>query len=82
MYIHIQETDYAVRIVPHVYDGITLSGSTVYTLQYIVTAQLNRLYSFTVTKEVQEELRLVVNRLESIVFDKEFKSKEMLNLTI
>ncbi|HBA10658.1 MAG TPA: DNA repair protein RecO, partial [Eubacterium sp.] len=44
--------------------------------------QLNRLYSFTVTKEVQEELRLVVNRLESIVFDKEFKSKEMLNLTI
>ena len=66
----------------NVYDGITLSGSTVYTLQYIVTAQLNRLYSFTVTKEVQEELRLVVNRLESIVFDKEFKSKEMLNLTI
>ena len=66
----------------NVYDGITLSGSTVYTLQYIVTTQLNRLYSFTVTKEVQEELRLVVNRLESIVFDKEFKSKEMLNLTI
>lgn len=53
-----------------------------YILKYIVTAQLNRLYSFTVTKEVQEELRLVVNRLESIVFDKEFKSKEMLNLTI
>ena len=60
---------------------MSLSGSTIYTLQFVVTAPIGKLYTFTVTKEVEEELRLVVNRLESIVFDKEFKSKEMLMLS-
>ncbi len=64
-----------------IYDGVSLSGSTIYTLQFVVTAPIGKLYTFTVTKEVEEELRLVVNRLESTVFDKEFKSKEMLMLS-
>lgn len=65
-----------------VHDGVRLSGSAVYTLQYIVTSQLTKLYSFTVTVEVERELGMIVNRLEKHVFDKEFKSREMLNLTI
>lgn len=61
-------------------DGIMLQSSTLYTLQYIVTSPLNKLYTFVVTNEVMSELRMVVSRIEAVTFDKKFKSKEMLTL--
>ena len=64
----------------HVRDGIMLQSSTLYTLQYIVTSPLNKLYTFVVTDEVMSELRMVISRVEAVTFDKKFKSKEMLTL--
>jgi DNA repair protein RecO (recombination protein O) len=59
-------------------DKIYLNKDAVYTLQYIVTSPLNKLYSFTLNNETFIYLKQVVNRLESQCFDKNFKSKEML----
>lgn len=64
----------------HIKDGILLQSSTLYTLQYIVTSPLNKLFTFVVKDEVMAELKMVVNRIEAAVFDKNFKSKEMLTL--
>lgn len=58
---------------------LTLSGSTVYTLQYIISAPLNKLYSFTVTREVFTELKMVMERFRSRHIEKKFKSLEVLN---
>lgn len=41
---------------------IVLSGDTLYTLQYILTSELNRLYAFTVSDEVQGELTHFMKR--------------------
>ena len=69
-------------------DKIYLNKDAVYTLQYIVTSPLNKLYSFTLNNETfiylthyidkPLDLKQVVNRLESQCFDRNFKSKEML----
>ena len=64
----------------NVKDGIKLQPSTLYTLQYIVTAALNKLYTFVVTDEVMAELRMVTSRIAAVTFDKKFKSKEMLTI--
>ena len=61
-------------------DGIVLQSSTLYTLQYIITAPLTKLFNFVVKADVLKELKKVVNRIEFITFDKQFKSKEMLDI--
>ncbi len=59
-------------------DVIELNTSTFYTLQYIVSSPINKLYTFTVTEEVLAELSMVLGRWMSRYIDKEFKSLEML----
>lgn len=59
-------------------DGIRITQSTVYTLQYIVTAPLDRLYTFTVSDEVLTELKLVLKRICTKNFDRTMKSEAML----
>lgn len=59
-------------------DGVRLSKSAVYTIQYILTAPIGKLFTFTVSDEVLAELRMVMNRLCIRTFDKVMKSKEML----
>ncbi|MGN0316651.1 MAG: DNA repair protein RecO [Lachnospira sp.] len=63
-----------------IYDGVRISPSTLYTLQYIVTAPLNKLFTFSVSDEVLLELKLVSQRICSTAFDKKFKSSEMLSM--
>ncbi len=59
-------------------DGIAVSGSTLYTLQYMVTISLDRLFTFNVSSEVLTELRMVINRLMSANVDKKLKTLEIL----
>lgn len=59
-------------------DGIRLSQSTIYALQYIVSAPIDKLYTFTVTDDVLTELRMVMGRICSQVFDKHMKSLDMI----
>ena len=57
---------------------VHISGSSVYTLQYIVSVPLGKLYSFTVTQEVFAEIKMVMERFKNIHIDKKFKSLEVL----
>lgn len=59
-------------------DGLVLNPSTVYTLQYIIGTGVERLYTFTVSKEVLTELRMVVDRWRERYLEKRMKSLEIL----
>ena len=59
-------------------DGIRVSQSTVYTLQYIVTSPLEKLFTFTVSSDVLTELGRVMKVICNDVFDKNMKSLELL----
>lgn len=59
-------------------DGIRISQSTLYALQYIVTAPLEKLYTFTVSETVLTELRMVLKRICTKSFDRVMKSEAML----
>ena len=53
--------------------------STVYAVDYIVHAAIEKLYTFTVTKKVLEELGEIAKKAGKKVFDREFKSLEVLD---
>lgn len=59
-------------------DGIRMHPSTVYTLQYIVSTEVERLYTFTVSSEVLAELRMVLDRWRERYLEKRMKSLEIL----
>lgn len=60
-------------------DSIVLNNSTFYTLQYIISSPIGRLYTFMVSDEVMTELSMVMSRWLAIHCDKEFKSLELID---
>lgn len=60
-------------------DGIELEQSTLYTLQFIVSSKLERLFSFKVSKSVMTELKMITARLMNIAVDRKMKSLEVIN---
>ena len=63
-------------------DGIGVSVSTVYTLQYIVSSTIEKLYTFTVSDEVLSELRMIMKQYMDTHVDKTFKSLEILEMCL
>lgn len=61
-----------------IYDGITMSPSTLYTLQYIIGSPVEKLFSFEVKEAVLIELRLIMGRLNLLYVDRKLKSLEIL----
>ena len=59
-------------------DGLVLHPSTVYTLQYIIGTEVEKLYTFTVSAEVLAELRMVMDRWRERYLEKRMKSLEIL----
>ena len=57
---------------------LKLNPSTVYTMQYIVSTEVEKLYTFTVSEEVLAELRMVMDRWRERYLDKNMKSLEIL----
>lgn len=57
---------------------IKLSGSTVYTLQFILTTPIERLYTFTVNEQVLRELKMLMKGYLSLMTAGPFKSLEVL----
>ena len=60
-------------------DSISLNNSTFYTLQYIISSPISRLYTFNVSDEVMTELSMVMSRWIAIHCDRKFKSLELLD---
>ena len=63
-------------------DGFAVGNSTLYTLQYIVSSTIEKLYTFTVSDEVLVELKHVMKRYMSSHVDKAFKSLEILEMCL
>lgn len=59
-------------------DGEFLSETVLYTLQYILSAPLNRLYSFKLSDEVFSQLLDLLNRWKRRFLDREFKSSALI----
>lgn len=55
-----------------------LLEATLYTIQYIVETDVAKLYSFQVSKEVQQQLNEVCRKYRKMCMDKEFKSLAIL----
>ncbi len=61
-------------------DAVVLNPSTVYTLQYIVTSPIEKLFSFIVNDEVLRQLSEVAGAIRRNAVDKTMKSLQMLEL--
>ncbi len=63
-------------------DGIAIGNSTLYTLQYIVSSPIEKLYTFTVSDEVLEQLKRIMKQYIGMYVDKQFKSLEILEMCL
>lgn len=61
-----------------VIDGMRLDQSTLYSMQYIESSKIERLYTFVVSDKVLDELGRVMERYTDVYVDKKFKSLEIL----
>jgi DNA repair protein RecO (recombination protein O) len=59
-------------------NAISINTSTLYTMQYIVSKEIEKLYTFKVTDEVLGELKDCISAYLDCYIDHEFKSLEML----
>ncbi|MBE5893735.1 MAG: DNA repair protein RecO [Lachnospiraceae bacterium] len=55
-----------------------LEESTIYALHYIVESPVEKLYTFTVTESVLQELRQIAKEYRERILDRKFKSLEIL----
>lgn len=58
---------------------LKVGQSTLYTLQYIIATPLETLYTFTVSKEVQLELKAITTQYRTVYVEKAFKTLEFLS---
>lgn len=63
-------------------DSIRLDTSTFYTLQYIISQPINKLFNFNVSEQVQKELNMVMDRWKAENLDKTFNSLETIKMAI
>lgn len=63
-------------------DGIYIGNSTLYTLQYIVSSPIEKLYTFTVSDKVLDQLRKIMKKYIEMYVDKKFKSLEILEMCL
>ena len=60
--------------------GYKISPSALYTLQFIVAVEINKLYTFVVKEDVLTELTVIMKQCMAAYIDKEIKSLEILNM--
>ncbi|MDD3174674.1 MAG: DNA repair protein RecO [Herbinix sp.] len=60
-------------------NAISINTSTLYTMQYIISKEIEKLYTFKVTDEVLKEIKKCIKCYLNCYIDHEFKSLEILN---
>lgn len=65
-----------------IYGGTPVDASTLYTLQYIVTSPMEKLYSFSVTDDVLNCLEQIMNEYMDRYIDRDFHSLELLDMLV
>ena len=58
--------------------ALELDDSTLYTLQYIITVRIEKLYTFTVSKEVLKKLEQIMNDYMAFYIDRKFHALQVL----
>ncbi len=58
--------------------SIKITDAAIYTMQYIISSSIEKLYTFTVSKEVMSELKTCVKDYKEIYIDKKMKSLDLL----
>ncbi|HHX12190.1 MAG TPA: DNA repair protein RecO [Clostridiales bacterium] len=66
----------------HDKQAITLDASTLFTMQYIISKDIEKLYSFRVSSKVLYELTRIINEYMNCYIDHAFKTLDMLNPTL
>ena len=61
--------------------GRKILDSTRYTLQFVISTPVEKLYSFTVSDEVLEELKSIMREYMSFYVHHEFKSLQILYIS-
>lgn len=61
-------------------DTVRLSTSAIYTLQFILSTNVEKLFSFTVTNEVLQEMKSVIDDYRKEYINHDFKSLELLKI--
>lgn len=59
-------------------DGIKLDDSVLYSMQYIKSSKIQKLYTFNVTENVLKQLAKILDQYREVFVDKKFKSLEIL----
>ena len=59
-------------------DAVYVDESTLYTMQYILSAGIEKLYTFAVSKEVLHKLEVIMDRLFVMQVPHKFQSLEIL----
>ena len=59
---------------------LPVSGSALYTMQYILATPIESLYTFTVTEDVLSQLKKILKEFTDLHIGRKFKSLEMLEL--
>ncbi|MCI8418433.1 MAG: DNA repair protein RecO [Lachnospiraceae bacterium] len=67
-------------VCPVDFEKLEISPSALYTLQYIATSSMERLYTFTVSREVLGEIQAVMNRYRQLYMEGQYKSLEVLKV--
>ncbi len=57
---------------------IKITDAAIYTMQYIISSSIEKLYTFTVSEEVMSELKKCVENYREIYIDRKMKSLELL----
>lgn len=61
-------------------DKVQLSVSTIYTMQYVISSGVGKLFNFHVSEEVLKEFGMVMNRFMTVHTDRQFHSLKMLEM--
>lgn len=65
---------------PGIPENKQFKEATVYAVQYIVHSGIEKLYTFLVTEEVLQEMRMIANEYRARFTDKQFKSLEIIDV--